>query len=44
MFIIEEELKKLPKKPIEDKFIVGHGFDIDEDYRNIPFIGYIENT
>ena len=27
---------------IEDKFIVGHGFDIDEDYRNIPYIGYIE--
>ena len=25
---------------IEDKFIVGHGFDIDEDYRNIPYIGY----
>ena len=29
---------------IEDKFIVGHGFDIDEDYRNMPFIGYIENN
>ncbi len=27
---------------IEDKFIVGHGFDIDGDYRNMPFIGYIE--
>ena len=27
---------------IEDKFIVGYGFDIDEDYRNIPFIGYVE--
>ena len=27
---------------IEDKFIVGHGFDIDEDYRNMPYIGYIE--
>ena len=27
---------------IEDKFIVGHGLDIDEDYRNMPFIGYIE--
>ena len=27
---------------IEDKFIVGHGFDIDEDYRNLPYIGYIE--
>ena len=28
---------------IEDKFIIGHGFDIDEDFRNMPFIGYIEN-
>ena len=27
---------------IEDKFIVGHGFNIDEDYRNMPYIGYIE--
>ena len=27
---------------IEDKFIVGHGFDIDEDYRNLPYIGYVE--
>ena len=26
---------------IENKFIVGHGFDIDEDYRNLPFIGYV---
>lgn len=29
---------------IEDKFIVGHGFDIDGDYRNMPYIGYIENN
>ena len=28
---------------IEDKFIVGHGFDIDGDYRNMPYIGYIED-
>lgn len=27
---------------IEDKFIVGYGLDIDEDYRNLPYIGYIE--
>ena len=27
---------------IEDKFIVGHGFDIDQDYRNMPYIGYVE--
>lgn len=27
---------------IENKFIIGHGFDIDGDYRNMPFVGYIE--
>ena len=27
---------------VEDKFIVGHGFDIDGNYRNLPYIGYIE--
>ncbi len=27
---------------IENKYIVGHGFDIDQDYRNLPYIGYIE--
>lgn len=27
---------------VEDKFIVGYGFDIDQKYRNIPYIGYIE--
>lgn len=27
---------------IEDKFIVGYGFDIDQKYRNLPYIGYIE--
>ena len=27
---------------IEDKFIVGHGFDIDNNYRNIPYIGTVE--
>lgn len=27
---------------IENKFVVGYGFDIDEKYRNIPYIGYIE--
>ena len=27
---------------IENKFIVGHGLDIDEDYRNLPYIGIIE--
>ena len=29
---------------IEDKFIVGHGFDLDGDYRNLPYIGYIEEN
>ena len=28
---------------IEDKFIVGYGFDFDEKYRNLPYIGYVEN-
>lgn len=27
---------------IENKFIVGYGFDIDQKYRNIPYIGYVE--
>lgn len=27
---------------IEDKFVVGYGLDYDEKYRNLPFIGYIE--
>ena len=27
---------------IENKFIIGYGFDYDEKYRNIPYIGYIE--
>ncbi len=27
---------------IENKFVVGYGFDVDERGRNIPFIGYLE--
>lgn len=27
---------------IENKFIIGYGFDYDEKYRNLPYIGYIE--
>jgi len=29
---------------IENKFVVGYGFDVDEKYRNLPYIGYIENN
>ena len=28
---------------IPDKFVVGYGLDVDEKYRHIPYIGYIEN-
>jgi hypoxanthine phosphoribosyltransferase len=28
---------------IENKFVVGYGFDVDELGRNIPYIGYLEN-
>ncbi|MBN2072969.1 MAG: hypoxanthine phosphoribosyltransferase [Actinobacteria bacterium] len=28
---------------IPDKFVVGYGLDFAEKYRNLPFIGYIEN-
>ena len=27
---------------IPNKFVVGFGFDIDDKYRNIPYVGYIE--
>ena len=27
---------------IENKFLLGYGLDYDEKYRNLPYIGYIE--
>ena len=27
---------------IEDKFIVGFGLDYNQDYRNLPYIGYMK--
>lgn len=28
---------------VEDRFIVGYGLDYDQRYRNLPYIGYIED-
>lgn len=28
---------------IEDKFVVGFGLDMEQKYRNLPYIGYITN-
>lgn len=29
---------------IPDKFVLGYGLDVDEKYRNLPYIGYFENV
>jgi hypoxanthine phosphoribosyltransferase len=29
---------------IEDKFVVGYGLDVAQKYRNLSFIGYVENA
>lgn len=28
---------------VDDKFLVGYGLDYDGYYRNLPYIGYVEN-
>ncbi len=37
----EIEIKYIGYK-IDDKFVVGYGMDYKENYRNLPYIGYIE--
>ena len=29
---------------IEDRFVVGYGLDIAQQYRNLPFIGYVKGS
>ena len=29
---------------IEDKFVVGYGLDVDQCYRNLPYIAYIQEN
>lgn len=28
---------------IPNKFVIGYGLDYDEEYRDLPYIGYVEN-
>jgi len=40
-------IKTVPLKyvgfEIEDEFVIGYGLDLAEKYRNLPYIGYIED-
>ncbi len=29
---------------VPDKFVIGYGLDVDEMYRNLPYIGVVENS
>ena len=29
---------------IDNKFVIGYGLDYNEDYRNLPYVGYIDNN
>lgn len=29
---------------IDDRFVVGYGLDVDEQYRNLPFIGVVQGV
>ena len=28
---------------LKDKFVVGYGLDYNQNYRNLPYIGYVES-
>jgi hypoxanthine phosphoribosyltransferase len=29
---------------VEDRFLVGYGLDLDEQWRNLPFVGVLESA